>query len=294
MVGLPVQRRTVQVLREEFGLSERRACRIVGLRRSTQRYQHRRAHLPELDTQLRRLAAERPRFGYRRLHVLLRREGFAVNHKCVYRLYREAGLAVRRKLRKRLASEPRVPLPGVVRPNQQWNMDFTLDSLANGRRFRTLNIIDACTRECPAIEVDTSLPGARVVRVLERLADERGLPKVIVVDNGPEFVCKALDQWAHTNGVTIQFIRPGKPIENAFIESFNGKFRDECLNQHWFLTLDQARATIEAWRQDYNEVRPHSSLEHRTPAEFARRLEVIQQQAEQTAIPACYRWELQN
>ena len=235
-----------------------------------------------------------PRFGYRRLHVLLGREGFAVNHKRVYRRYRAEGLAVRRTRRIRLASDPRVPLPVVVRLNQQWNMDFTLDSLAKGRRFRTLSIVDACTRECPAIEVDTSLPGARVVRVLERLADKRGLPKVIVVDNGPEFVCKAVDQWAHAHGVELQFIRPGKPIENAYIESFNGKLPGECLDQHWFLTLDQARRTIEAWRQDYNEVRPHSVLENLTPAEVIRRWEAAQQHQSQPAVAVCYRWALQN
>ena len=293
MVDLQVMRRTVQELRN-LGLSERWACRVVGLRRSTQRYQRRHFDDPLLVQRLLDLATERPRFGYRRLHILLQREGFQAGQQRIYRIYREADLAVRRKPRKRLAAVQREPLPVVAKPDQQWNMDFTKDSLAGGRCFRTLNVVDACTRECLAIEVDTSLPGKRVVRVLERLADERGLPEVIVVDNGPEFVCKSVDAWAHARGVSLRFIRPGKPIENAYIESFNGKFRDECLNLHLFRNLDRARAIIEAWRQDYNEVRPHSSLENLTPAEFVRRWEAAQQEARPLAAASCYRWELQN
>jgi len=178
-------------------------------------------------------------------------------------------LAVRRKQRKKLAARARVVLPGPTRINERWSMDFMADSLAKSRSFRTLNIIDEFSRECLAIEVDTSIPGRRVCRVLDRLAETRGLPLMIVVDNGPEFAGKHLDAWASRNGVKLHFIRPGKPVENCFVESFNDKFRDECLNEHWFLDLQDARAKIEAWRIDYNRVRPHSSLNYMTPKEFA-------------------------
>ena len=218
---------------------------------------------------LRALAHERPRFGYRRLHVLLRREGVVVNHKRLWRLYRQEGLAVRRRRRKRVASGERVMLAPAEKVNDRWSMDFVGDSLADGRTFRALDIVDDCSREAPAIIVDQSLPGERVVRELETLGTERGFPKMIVMDNGPEFTGKALDEWAYRRGVKLHFIRPGKPVENAYVESFNGKFRDECLNQHWFTSLDHARDVIEQWRQDYNEVRPHSSLGNLTPAEFA-------------------------
>jgi putative transposase len=216
------------------------------------------------------LAKERPRFGYRRLGVLLRREGYVANHKRVYRLYKKGNLALRRKNRKRLASASRVPLPQPVRPNQVWAMDFVHDTLADGRKFRTLNIVDVYTRECRAIEVDTSLGGQRVVRVLERLKEEHGTPERLMMDNGPEFTGKALDEWAYSQKVGLEFIRPGKPMENGYIESFNGKFRDECLNSHWFMSMEDARQIIEGWRCDYNEERPHSSLGHLTPADFAR------------------------
>lgn len=251
-------------------MSERRACRLVSLWRSTHQYKSRRPEAPELRARLRTLAEKRRRFGYRRIHVLLRREGFKVNHKRVYRLYREENLSLRRKKRKRIPASLRVVLPGPDRPNQRWSMDFVSDALASGRKFRSLTIVDDFTRECPAIEVDTSLCGLRVARVLDRLALERGLPEAIVVDNGPEFAGKALDAWAYRNGVKLAFIRPGKPVENAYIESFNGKFRDECLNEHWFLNLREAQEKIEVWREDYNRCRPHSSIGNLTPEEFAR------------------------
>jgi len=178
-------------------------------------------------------------------------------------------LARRRKKRKRFQAEARVPLVLPTRENQLWTMDFTRDGLASGRNFRTLNLMDGFTRESPRIEVDTSLPGSRVVRMLEEVAQQRGYPEAIQVDNGPEFVSQAVDQWAYAHGVALHFIEPGKPVQNAFIESFNGKFRDECLNQNWFVSLDDARRIIETWRVDYNTARPHSSLGYRTPAEFA-------------------------
>jgi len=214
-------------------------------------------------------AAVRARFGYRRLHVLLEREGVVVNHKRVHRIYQEAALQVRRRRRKRLTRAERMPLPTASQRLARWSMDFTTDTLADGRNFRTLNIVDDFTRECVAIEVDRSLPGLRVVRVLDRLHAAVGLPQTIVVDNGPEFAGRTLDAWAYAHGVTLRFIRPGKPIENAYVESFNGKFRDECLNEHWFVSLADAKAAIEDWRLDYNTVRPHSSLAGRTPTQFA-------------------------
>jgi putative transposase len=252
------------------GTSLRRACRIVGLSTATWRYQ-RRAN-PTNDRLLARLhahAASRSRFGYRRLHVLVGREGLSVNHKRLYRVYRAAGLQVRRRRRKRLTRGERVPLPAPSQRRERWSMDFTLDTLADGRAFRTLNIVDDFTRECVAIEVDRSLPGLRVARVLDRLHAAIGLPQTIVLDNGPEFAGRTLDAWAYRTGVTLRFIRPGKPIENAYVESFNGKFRDECLNEHWFVNLADAKTAIEAWRIDYNTVRPHSSLDGATPHDFA-------------------------
>jgi putative transposase len=202
------------------------------------------------------------------LTVLLRREGWAVNHKRVYRLYREEGLGVRRRKRKRIGAVERQVLAIPTRQNERWSMDFISDVLSAGRKFRSLNIVDDFNRECLAAEVDTSITGVRVVRVLEQLREFRGLPQLLVLDNGPEFAGQAVDVWAYEQGVKLHFIEPGKPVQNAFIESFNGKMRDECLNEHWFLSLGEARETIEAWRKDYNEVRPHTSLGNRTPREF--------------------------
>ena len=260
-------------LEERFAVSERRACGLVGIGRSTLRYQGRgREDEAWLRQRLRDLAKERPRFGYRRLHVLLLREGVRVNHKRVERLYRDEGLAVRRRKRKRTAWDVRGPVCPATAPDDQWGLDFLSDALAWGRRIRLLAVLDIFTREALAIEVDTSLPGERVVRALQQLAEARGVPEQIVLDNGPELAGKALDQWAYERGVRLRFIEPGKPVQNAFTESFNGRLRDECLNQHWFLNLADARRTVEAWRVDYNRSRPHSSLGYRTPEEFRRGL----------------------
>lgn len=269
---MPAQRRAaVQWIQERHGLSERHACRLVGIGRSTLRYRPRRSADEEaLRQRLRTLAVERPRFGYRRLHVLLRREGVIVNHKRVERLYREEGLAVRRRGRKRVARDGRGRAALPARPNQQWGIDFVSDTLAWGRRIRLFTVVDVFTREVLAIEVDTSLPGGRVVRVLERLAVERGAPDEIVLDNGPELAGKAVDQWAYERGVWLRFIEPGKPVQNAFVESFQGRLRDECLDRHWFVGLSDARHTVETWRQDYNQTRPHSALGYRPPQEFRR------------------------
>jgi putative transposase len=271
-VVTPEQRRTVVThAMQTADLSERQACRYTGFARSSQRYRRRRPLRVELRERLHTLALLRPRWGYRRLYRLLRRAGTVVNKKLVQRLYREEGLAVRRRKRKRVAI-PRTPRPAPTTANERWSMDFVSDALGDGRTFRALTIVDDFTREVPAIEVDTSLPGERVVRVLEQLALTRGLPTAIVCDNGPEFRGEALDQWADRRGVALQFIHPGKPIQNAFAESFNGRLRDECLNESWFVNLADARETIEAWRVDYNVARPHSGLADRTPEEFAKQL----------------------
>jgi putative transposase len=205
--------------------------------------------------------------GYRRLHVLLRRERHPINLKRIYRLYREEGLTVRRG-RRRCRMPRGAPPAQPIRPNERWSLDFVLDVLENGRRVRLLAVVDDFTRACLAIEVDTSLGGHRVVQVLERVVAERGRPTILMMDNGPEFVGRALDSWAYAQGIQLHFIEPGKPNQNAYVESFNGRLRDECLNEHWFLNLAEARDTVEAWRLDYNGFRPHSSLGNVSPAEF--------------------------
>jgi putative transposase len=200
---------------------------------------------------------------------MLRREGIEINHKKTERLYREEGLSLRKRKRKKTAATNRIMLPVAEKTNQKWSMDFVTDSTVTGRRFRALTIVDDYSRECPAIEVDTSLGAGRVIQVLERLAEIRGLPEVITTDNGPEFTSKVLDEWAYRKGVKLNFIRPGKPIENAYVESFNGRLRDECLNGNWFLNVSHAKEVIEIWRLDYNEGRPHTSLNGKTPNEYA-------------------------
>jgi putative transposase len=266
-VTTSVRREVVEFLKSQ-GVSQRRSCTLAKLHRSTCRYRRRRVEPTALLTRLRELASERPRFGYRRLHIMLRREGYVANRKLVYRLYKREALAVRKRPRKKLRAVRPMPLPAPSRPNERWAMDFVHDWLVGGQRLRTLNVVDAYTRECHAIEVDTSLPGGRVVRVLDALIAKHGRPSGITVDNGPEFISQALDRWAYANGVTLHFIQPGKPVQNAYVESFNGRFRDECLSQIHFVTLARARVEIELWRIDYNRVRPHSSLDYRTPEAF--------------------------
>jgi len=253
---------------EQCGLSQVRACRLVGLNRSSMNYRPRRPDDSMLRQRLRELAAQRRRFGYRRLGWLLEREGYVMNRKKLYRLYREEKLMVRRRGRRKRAIGSRAPmtLPNAI--NQRWSLDFVSDALGDGRRFRILCVVDNFSRECLAAVVDTSLGGVRVVRELERLVTERGTPGVIVSDNGTELTSCAVLRWA-TGRLDWHYIEPGKPVQNAFIESFNSRLRDECLNEHVFLTLAQARATIDAWRQDYNHLRPHGSLGALTPTEFA-------------------------
>jgi putative transposase len=270
MVKPAARKQAVVHAREVFGVSERRASGLMRIGRSSFRYRSVRRPCAKLRERLIELAAQRLRFGYRRLHVLLRREGYVVNHKRVYRMYRQEGLSVRKKKRKRYTCIVRKPLslPGGI--NERWSMDFLSDCLSDGRRLKVLTVLDDFSRESLALPADTSISGSRVTRILDELAVERGYPQVIVTDNGPEFTSRALDLWAYQHGVRLHFIEPGKPVQNALIESFNGKFRDECLNQHWFINLQDARNKIESWRMDYNHVRPHSSLGQETPAEFAR------------------------
>jgi putative transposase len=269
MVKPAAYRQAVGFVMAEFELSQRRSCQAIGFARSSWRYRSQRKEPTELVERLRALATKRPRWGYRMLYLVLRREGVKVNHKRVYRLYRQEQLMVRTKKRKRLTSRTRVALPAATGPNQRWSMDFVSDVTRSGRRFRTFAVVDDFTRESLALVTDTSIGGARVARVLDELIAVRGAPELIVCDNGPEFTGKALDGWAYRQGVKLHFIRPGRPTENAFIESFNGKLRNECLSKAWFLDLEDARRIIGAWRIDYNENRPHSSLAGMTPKEYA-------------------------
>ncbi|WP_144410394.1 IS3 family transposase, partial [Chromobacterium vaccinii] len=238
------------------GISERRACRLLLVTRKTFHRKPAEDRNAALRVRLRELAEQRRRFGSPRLHALLCREGWIINHKRVERVYKEEGLSLRLRRRKKRPSHLRVVLPMPEGQDQRWAMDFVSDTLWNGRRIRALTVVDTWNRESVWIEVDHSLPGRRVVRVLDQLLCAGRCPNLIQVDNGPEFTSRALDEWAYRHGVTLQFIRPGKPVENAFIESFNGRFREECLNQSVFHNLQDARQTIEAWRQDYNHARP--------------------------------------
>ena len=253
---------------ERHGLSQRRACRLVGIDHSTLRYRSRRPDDAGLRKRLRELAQERRRFGYRRLGWLLTREGHSMNRKKLYRLYREERLMVRRRGGRKRALGTRMPMELPHAVNQRWSLDFVSDTLADGRRFRILCIVGDFSRECLATAVDTSLSGVRVVRELERLTLERATPKVIVSDNGTELTSVAVPRWA-ADRVGWHYIQPGKPVQNAFIESFNSRLRDECLNELVFTSLAEAREIIETWRYDYNWYRPHSSLGARTPREFA-------------------------
>ena len=260
----------MQYVLREHGYSERRACRVIQFNRGSARRPPSKDRDLLLRTRLRELAEERRRFGSPRLHALLRREGLVQNHKRTERIYREEGLSLRTRKRTKRPSHTRVEQVGPTGPDEQWAMDFVSDALMNGRRIRILTIADLWDRSSPALEVDMSLPGLRVVRVLERLRLQGRKPQRIKVDNGPKFSGKALDAWASEHNVEIEFTRPGRPTDNGHIESFNGKFRDECLNQYVFSSVHDARQTVEAWRQDYNQRRPHSSLGWLTPEEFCR------------------------
>ena len=265
------KREIVDHVRVAWQVSIRRACRALPVDRSTYHYRARRPEQAGLGKRIKEIAETRVRYGYRRIHVLLRREGWEVNTKRVCRLYREMGLQLRNKTpKRRVKAKLRSDRMTATAANDIWAMDFVHDQLFDGKKIRVLTIVDTLSRASPAIDARLSYCGRDVVETLERGAAEFGYPKTIRVDNGPEFVSKELDLWAYMKGVTLDFSRPGKPTDNAFIESFNGKFRAECLNANWFLTLDEARAKCEAWRRDYNEVRPHSAIGNKTPMELHR------------------------
>ncbi|WP_155006270.1 IS3 family transposase [Sphingomonas hengshuiensis] len=263
------RREIVAHVQASHGVSERRSCLALGVDRSLVRYVSHRPDQAPLVLRIRDLAATRTRYGYFRIYILLRREGWFVNHKRVYRLYRNDGLSLRLKRpRRNVSAANRERQPEALTANEMWSMDFVSDALFDGRRLSALTVVDAFTREALAIDVDQGIKGEQVVEAMTRIALSRGAPKTIRVDNGTEFISKALDRWAYENGVTLDFSRPGKPTDNV-VESFNGRLRDECLNRHWFLSLEDARAKIEAWRRDYNESRPHTSLGWLTPIEYA-------------------------
>ena len=256
-------------LRQAFDMSERRACRVIGTDRTSVRYRALRPDDSALRERLKALAQERHRFGYRRLHVLLRREGHAVNKKRVQRLYREERLTVRRRGGRKRAMGTRRPVEVALRPNQRWSLDFIHDQLTDGRRFRILAVVDDCTRECLGLIADTSISGRRVARELDDMIRQRGRPSTIVSDNGTELTSNAILSWADDTGVGWHYIAPGKPQQNGFVESFNGRLRDELLNETLFRSLPHARAVLAAWRRDYNETRPHSGLGWMTPQDYA-------------------------
>jgi putative transposase len=252
---------------EQLGVSERRACKLIALDRSSYRYEPRSDHNAALRQELVNLARQKPRYGYRRLHALVTKRGFPVSAQRVYRLYRAEGLMVRRLKRKRLA---RVAVSShLVRSNQEWALDFVSDALATGRGIRVLTVVDAFTRETLSLEVDVSLSSRRVTRALEEVVERRGNPEAIRCDNGPELTSRHFLSWCEERKIQLIHIQPGKPMQNGHVESFNGRLRDECLNANWFRNLFDARAKIAAWRDEDNGERPHSSLGYRTPNEFA-------------------------
>ncbi|WP_156356209.1 IS3 family transposase [Sphingomonas sp. Leaf22] len=273
MVAPAAKRQAVVHLQTTLGMSERRACAVVGADRTSMRYRSCRADDGDLRSRLCELAQQRRRFGYRRLHILLRRDGITINRKKTQRLYREEGLTVRRRKGRKRAVGARAPAPVLALPNQRWSLDFVHDQLATGRRFRVLNVVDDVTRECLAAVVDTSISGRRVVRELGDLIARRGAPKMIVSDNGTELTSNAVLAWSGDVGVEWHYIAPGKPTQNGFVESFNGRMRDELLNETLFFTIGQARSILARWVDDYNTERPHSSLGYATPAAFAAGLE---------------------
>src|SRR5271155_5287815 len=272
MAGPVVRREGVAHFRATMGLSERRACSLIGADRKMVRYRSCRPQDTELRTQSRDLANERKRFGYRRLFVLLRQQGEPSGRNRIYRLYREEGLSVRKRRARCRAVGTRAPILVEARPNARWSLDFVHDQFASGRRFRILNIVDDVTRECLAAIPDTSIPGRRVARELTALIGRRGKPGMIVSDNGTEFTCNAMLTWSEDNQIAWHFIAPGKNMQNGFCESFNGRMRDELLNESLFFDLDHARTNIARWMDDYNRRRPHSALGYLTPAAYAANL----------------------
>jgi len=266
------QRKAVEYVRQLFAISERRACSILAVDRTSMRYAHRRSDDGDLRSRLREIALERRRFGYRRLGIMLAREGIVMNHKKLLRLYREENLRVRRRRGRKRAMGTRAPMTLPQAPNQRWSLDFVSDTLACGRRFRMLAVVDDFTRECLALVADTSLSGARVGRELDAIIAARGKPLMVVSDNGTELTSLAILRWTQDRRIEWHYIAPGKPQQNGYVESFNGRLRDECLNETLFASLSHARAVLCNWRDDYNHVRPHSGIGGLTPADAARRL----------------------
>ena len=288
MVTPAAEREAVAHLKTEHEMSERRACQLLQCCRMTVRYASLRVDDTNLRDRMKAIAHERGRFGYRRIHVLLRREGVVVNHKRLFRLYREEKLSVRKRGGRKRALGTRAPMLVPLMPNQRWSLDFVSDQFTDCRRFRVLTVIDDCTRECIALVADTSLSGRRVARELSQLMLQRGTPKMIVSDNGTEFTSNAILNWADEAKVDWHYIAPGKPMQNGFIESFNGKLRDEKLNDTLFSTLHQARVELSNWRNDYNHHRPHSGLGWLTPSEFAKTATSAQAKAMDAAILDVY------
>jgi putative transposase len=249
-------------------IGKRRACQLVRLNRSSYYYESQAKDQTPLKVRLRDLAAARVRYGYRRLHVLLQREGWRVHHKRVYRIYVQEGLSLRQKRSKKRVAVARVPCPPAAAPNERWSMDFMTDRLADGRRFRVLTLVDNFSRVSPALQAGFSISGKHVAAVLDQLAASGVKPKIIHVDNGPEFVSRALDDWAHRNGVKLDYSRPGRPTDNPFIEAFNGRLRAECLDQSWFASLEEAKDGLERFRREHNTERPHTALDMKMPEQY--------------------------
>lgn len=270
MVGLPAQREAITFLKKEFKVSERKACKAIFIARSSVRYKKRPDKNVELKQRMVYWSEKRPRYGHPRIHEMVRRDGFKVNHKRTERIYyRELNLGLKgKKKKRRYRSETRVPIPFPLGPNKVWSMDFMSDQLSYGKRVRGLTVIDVFSKINHALQFDFSLTGFKVIQILERVCEFEGVPDFITVDNGPEFICLALDKWAYQKGIKLHFSRPGKPTDNAFIESFNGKVRDEFLNMHWFSSLEDLQGKAWGWRDEYNFERPHSSLGMKTPKEF--------------------------
>ena len=274
MVGAPSKRKVVRHLQSSYQVSERRACQVLGFARSVARYKSMKPPQDALRARIRDLAENRVRYGYRRIHILLRREGMKVNKKRVHRLYCEEGLQLRAKRPRRNVScaHRQQPKQLSTAPNESWAMDFMSDQLVNGRKIRIFTVVDTFTRECLAVAPGNRMTSSDVVNVLDKISRARGNPKRIHCDNGPEFTGCVTDLWAYKSKVTLAYSRPGKPTDNAFIESFNGSLRDECLNTHWFESLEDAKVKLEAWKDDYNACRPHRALDNRSPLEFVAEL----------------------
>ena len=274
MVTLEAKRKAVAHACCEHGVSQRRACDVLQVDRSSVRYQSKRSDDDDLRAAIRKVATERRRFGYRRIHIMLERDGVLVNHKKLRRIYGEENLQVKRRGGRKRALGTRRPMVLPKAPNQRWSLDFVSDALSDGRRFRMLTVVDDFSRENIALIADTSLSGSRVVRELKQVIADRGKPKTIVSDNGTEFTSKAILKWVQETAVDWHYIAPGKPQQNAFIESFNGKLRDECLNETLFSSLQHAREVLADWRKDYNQLRPHSAIGNISPAEYIRKFKV--------------------